>query len=115
MYDKQAYISKEAAMELKWWESNIMAADAPIKRSPVDFVIYSDASLEGWGCTDQNCDIGGRWDSIEAMCHINALELFAAFLCLQSYVKKDPCNGKNGQHYSSRLHKSQRWYAIKCL
>ena len=72
-FDRKAYISEEAANELKWWIKNISDAFAPIKLPPFDLTISSDASLEGWGGTDQVTVIEGRWNCIENKCHINSL------------------------------------------
>ena len=60
-FDKKAFISTEAKTELKWWKENIKSSFAPIKVQPMHYTIYSDASLEGWGETDGEIDMGGRW------------------------------------------------------
>ena len=86
-FDRKAYISEEAADELQWWIRNIFDAFAPIKFPPFDLTIFSDASLEGWGGTDQVTEIGGRWNCMENKCHINSLELQAAFFCLKAFCK----------------------------
>ena len=46
--------------------------------------LYSDASLEGWGGTDEVTHVGRRWTEDELPGHINALELQAAYLTLQA-------------------------------
>ena len=86
-FDRKAYISEEAANKLKWWIRNIFDAFAPIKLSPFDVTIFSDASLEGWGGTDQETEIGGRWNHIENTCHINSLIASCLFL-LESFLQK---------------------------
>ena len=43
--------------------------------------------LEGWGGTDQVTEIGGRWNFKENKCHINSLELQAAFFYLKAFCK----------------------------
>ena len=86
-FDRKAYISEEAADELQWWIRNIFDAFAPIKLPPFDLTIFSDSSLEGWGGTDQVTEIGGGWNCIENKCHINSLELQAAFFCLKAFCK----------------------------
>ena len=78
-FDRNAYISEEAADELQWWIRN--------KLPPFDLTIFSDASLEGWEGTDQVTEIGGRWNCMENKCHINSLELQAAFFCLKAFCK----------------------------
>ena len=64
-FNKQGSISTEAKIELKWWNENIKSSFAPIKVQPVHYTIYSDASLEGWGGTDGDIDIGGRWGEMK--------------------------------------------------
>ena len=58
--DKQAFISIDAKIELKWWRENMKSSSAPIKIQPVHYTINSDASLEGWGGTDVEGE-GGGW------------------------------------------------------
>ena len=48
-FDRKAYISEEAANELKWWIRNIFDAFAPISLASFYLTIFSDASLESWG------------------------------------------------------------------
>ena len=85
--DRKAYIAEEIANELKWWIRNIFGAFAPIKLPPFDLTIFSDTSLEGWGDTDQVTEIGSRLNYTENKCHINSLELQAAFFCLKAFCK----------------------------
>ena len=47
-FHRKAYISEEAANELKQWIRNIYYAFASIKLPPFDLTIFSDANLEGW-------------------------------------------------------------------
>ena len=74
-FDRKAYISEEAANELKWSIRNFFILLHPLNPPPFDLTIFSDASLEGWGGTDQVTEIGGRWNCKENKCHINSLEL----------------------------------------
>ena len=83
----ETYISEEAANQLKWWIRNIFDAFAPIKLLPFDLTIFSDASLEGWGDTDQVTEIGGKWNGMENKCHINSHELQAAIFYLKAFSK----------------------------
>ena len=69
------------------WIRIFFDAFALIKLRPLDLAIFSDASLEDWGGTSQVTEIGGRWNRIENKCHINCLELQAAFLCLKTFCK----------------------------
>ena len=43
--------------------------------------------LEDWRVTDQVSEIEGRWNRVENKCHINSLELPAAFFCLKAFCK----------------------------
>ena len=49
-------------------------------------VIFSDASLSGWGAVCNGVRTGGPWTTAEADVHINILELPAAFFALQCYA-----------------------------
>ena len=51
-------------------------------------VNQKDASLTGWGATCNNQSTGGHWGPLEAKQHINALELKAAYLALQSFLSQ---------------------------
>jgi len=50
-------------------------------------VITSDASTLEWGAVCQGVRTGGQWTADEARYHINILELKAAFLAIQSFLK----------------------------
>ena len=86
-FDRKAYISQEAANEIEWWIRNIFDAFALIKLAPFDLIIFSDASLQGWGGTDQVTHVGGRWNCIENKCHTNSLEYQVALFCLKAFCK----------------------------
>ena len=73
----------------------------------MDYTIYSDASLKGWGGTDGEIDIGGRWGENEKNC----LQLF----CLKSF-----CKNRSGIHVLLTLDNTtavayinkKRWYGF---
>ena len=73
--------------EIKWWIRNIFDAFALIKLATFDLIIFSDASLQGWGGTDQVTQVGGRWNYIENKCHTNSLEYQVALFCLKAFCK----------------------------
>ena len=54
----------------------------PINTTDTDLLIYSDASQEGWGGTDDIETVGGRWSDNEMPGHIKVPELHAAKLHL---------------------------------
>ena len=54
-----------------------------------EITFYTDSSTLGWGVTDGNNPLGGRWKADE-MKPINELESKAIFIVVQTY-----CKGKN--------------------
>lgn len=73
--------------DLSLWINSVHFACRQICHGPIQFVVYSDASLLGWGVTFDNQEIGGHWSDIEQSYHINALELVACFKALKSFFK----------------------------
>ena len=72
--------------ELEWWRSNIESCSGnSIEELKPDLVIYSDASLSGWGATMNGAYASGPWDTECKKKHINELELLAAFNALRSF------------------------------
>jgi len=53
----------------------------------VDYTIFTDASNEGWGASDNNITINGRWSEKEKEMHINEQELVAIKYAILSYLK----------------------------
>ncbi|XP_028402107.1 uncharacterized protein LOC114525097 [Dendronephthya gigantea] len=82
-------LTKEASCELKWWSSerlhqiNGMALNPPA----IDKIISTDASKKGWGASSLGQSTGGQWQKDEARAHINVLELKAAYLAVQAFVR----------------------------
>ena len=62
--------------------------DVHSDHSEPDFVLFTDASLTGWGCSCETGRTGGHWDYAEAQNNINVLELKAALLALQSFARE---------------------------
>ena len=54
---------------------------------PFDVTIWMDASKKGWGAAYLDRKTGGQWAMDEEKAHINVLELKAAYLAIQSFVK----------------------------
>ena len=52
-------------------------------------IITSDASTTGWGACLGDTTTGGTWSAQEVMHHINYLELLAAFLAVQCFLKTE--------------------------
>ena len=71
--------------EISWWEKNIFKLFKPIRYPKISIIIYTDASLEGWGASMGNVSTGGAWLPDEKLMHINVLELKAILLALKSF------------------------------
>lgn len=84
-FDRWMPITEAMKSDLCWWIDNITTQDRKIFRPGTDINLYTDASNIGWGChLNQRCT-GGGWSSGERSLHINALELKAIFLSLQTF------------------------------
>ena len=82
-------LSPEATDNLKWWSTQLHRhCSSPILKPEASTVITSDASLKGWGAACQERTTGGLWSTEEACFHINLLELKAAYLALQCFLKE---------------------------
>ena len=87
-------LSTSAIVELHWWLKQLKNANQSLQDMPIDdYTIQTDASEQGWGATDGNTPIGGRWSYLERN-HINVLELKAILLALKSYFRHN-CNVKH--------------------
>ena len=78
-YDAQMTLSTKSKSNMKWVVDNLASMSAPVMCALVDYVIYTDASNQGWGCYDAHTKLlsGGRWTYAEQKLHINCLELKA--------------------------------------
>ena len=88
-YESKMKLSDSAKSDLQWWVDNILTNYCPIVESKPDIVVYSDASLKGWGGVRDKLSTGGNWSENEAKIHINILELMAAQYVLASLCKND--------------------------
>ena len=85
-YNAVITLPDHAKLDLQWWEANILKAKQYIHKPDIDFVLFSDASNDGWGgCTEDKQGTGGDWSAEERLFHINYLELKAVFLTLQCF------------------------------
>ena len=87
-FERHMTISPAGLDDIIWWLNNITNSPNPIRISEPNTVITTDASLEGWGAhNEREIATGGRWLETESDQHINALELQAILLGLQSLAK----------------------------
>ena len=88
-YQSWAHLSKEAQKDLRWWRTQLPSHHSTsILRSEASIVMESNASNSGWGAACQGIRTGGRWTPSESVYHINYLELKAAFLALQTFMRQ---------------------------
>ena len=90
-YESKVVFSNEAKSEMIWWTENIMSSfsDVHADHSEPDFVLFTDASLTGCGCSCEIGRTGGDWhDYAEAQSKTNVSELKAALLTLQSFARE---------------------------
>ena len=68
-----------------WWLHNLSSSNGLsfLSKDP-DLLIYSDASLYGWGFSYDGIQSRGPWTLDDRFRHINELELLAAFYALKS-------------------------------
>lgn len=88
-FDRPVVLSRLARNELSWWLKNIDHAFKQVDKGTPTMCITTDASGMGWGATNGNISIGGRWTTLESIRavnnEINYLELLAIFLALKSF------------------------------
>lgn len=73
--------------DLRWWIENLKASNGkPLTVSDPDIIIYSDASLTGWGGFCNGVRTRGQWGILDRQRHINDLELLAALHSLRSFI-----------------------------
>ena len=74
--------------ELQWWLDQAHIWNGRSLATPEESLwIQTDASKMGWGAHCQEGRTGGPWTLEEAEFHINYLELLAAFLAIQTFVR----------------------------
>ena len=57
-------------------------------RGNCQLIVYSDASLTGWGGVFNSITTGGQWTEDESQNHINYLEILASFLTLKAFCSQ---------------------------
>lgn len=84
-FDKWMPVTEDMCKDLQWWVSQVAVQNRKIFRDCPDIELYSDASDSGWGGCLNSQTTGGRWFREETQLHINARELKAILLTLQSF------------------------------
>ena len=83
-FDQCMTLSVRAKEDIHWWLHNVRKSGRDIIPSQPDKVLYTDASMEGWGAHMEDQATGGRWSQVERQAHINVLELKAIDFGLRS-------------------------------
>lgn len=88
-YEEEIAITDQVREDLQWWKENVGKFPKPISQSDVDFEMYTDASLSGFGISCNGKKTGGLWSEEEKALHINILELMAVKFGLYSFCKQE--------------------------
>ena len=70
--------------DILWWEGNVKSQFSNLIRQPPSMYLNTDSSLRMWGATTGSTSTGGNWNSLEALEHINVLEMKAFLFGLQA-------------------------------
>lgn len=79
-------LSEEARADLNWWVRHLDQSFGKSFLTADPDLLFSDASMTGWGATDNYCSTGGKWSNQDTGRHINEIELLAAFLTPQYFA-----------------------------
>lgn len=92
-YEADMQLNQELQKDLAWWGKNILYRVSSIANRKFSSVIFSDASITGWGISCGDIRTHGLWSQAERIHHINYLELLSAFFGLKCLAKdKKNCN-----------------------
>ena len=87
-YKNVTPISQQVQEELNWWQQHLQTWNGRcLFRGREQIIISSDASLLGWGATCNGTRTGRLWSVQEKTWHINCLEMQAASLAVQSFLR----------------------------
>ena len=84
-FEKEMRLSRLDKMDIKWWVDNLPISKKFVGYLPIDEVIHTDASTDGWGMWHEKSatKTGGRWSESEKQSHINVKEIWAILLGIQ--------------------------------
>lgn len=89
-FDAKMTIINNAIKDLEWWIKKIKFVINPIRTNSYEKVIFTNASLSGWGSYCEGEKAHRWWGTDDKNAHINYLELKAAFYGLKCHAKE--CN-----------------------
>ena len=84
--DKKIPCSEILKRQLIWWKNqNNVLIGCSLRTEEHNLLLFTDASVKGWGTHLRNLTVSGIWSDTEANIHINILELKAVFLAIRSF------------------------------
>ena len=79
-------LTRDCVEDLHWWrEEGRLSQGVSLMSPPPEMLLFSDASLEGWGAHLQDLVASGVWSETDRHLHINLLEMRAVLLALQAF------------------------------
>ena len=87
-FQAKCSLTAEARTDLYWWLHVLPTTAAPIHRGNPSLEIWTDASLEGWGCFFDSFRIQGRFTVQEQELSINTRELLAIKYGIRSFLDR---------------------------
>ena len=87
-FEASMILSDMARSDLYWWIENITDTSNTAAHGNCQVIVYSDASLTGWGGVFKSITTGGQWTEDESQNHIYYLEILACFLTLKAFVSQ---------------------------
>ena len=82
-------LSEDCREELLWWrEEGRLSQGVPLMSPPPTMLLFTDASLRGWGAHLEDLVASGVWSEADQDLHINILELRAVWFALQSFQER---------------------------
>ena len=84
--DKIIPCSQILKKHLIWWKDpkNVLTG-SPLHAEEHNLLLFTDASVKGWGAHLGDLTVSGLWSDRETNLHINILELKAVFLAIRSF------------------------------
>ena len=74
----RVHLSESARLALQWWSSqHNLGRGSPTHPLKPHHMVYSDASIEGWGGHTQGLEVAGLWTRAQTQYHINSLVMMA--------------------------------------
>jgi len=84
--DAPVRLPSDSLCHLRWWTIRLnLLEGVPLHPLTPSLVVYTDASLEGWGAHCGMDTAQGKWTAEESLLNINTLELKAVFLALRAF------------------------------